>query len=124
MADKRWLAQYDADVQASLQPYPDETLLDFLTALARDHGATPALLFKGTAMSYAQLQRDSSAFASALASLGVTPGDRVALILPNSPQFFVAEIGAWKAGAVVCPINPTYTERELEMALTSTGAAT
>ena len=49
-------------------------------------------------------------------------GDRVALCLPNSPQFIIAEVGAWKAGAIVCPINPTYTDRELQDALNATGA--
>jgi long-chain acyl-CoA synthetase len=124
MADKPWLAQYDADVPRSLQPYPDKTLLDYLSSLARDNGSKPALLFKGAEVSYAQLHRESDAFAAALAALGVRKGDRVALILPNCPQFFVAEIGAWKAGGVVCPVNPTYTERELEHALKATGAET
>src|SRR5262245_21357750 len=103
MADKPWLAHYDADVPGSLQPYPNKTLLDYLVALARDHGDKPALLFKGASMSYARLQGESDACAAALASLGVKRGDRVALILPNCPQFFVAEFGAWKVGAIVCP---------------------
>jgi len=124
MANKPWLAKYDADVPQSLQPYPDKTLLDYLSALARDHASKPALLFKGAEVSYARLQRESDAFAAALVALGVKKGDRVALVLPNCPQFFVAEVGAWKAGAVVCPVNPTYTERELEHALKANGAAT
>ena len=124
MADKPWLAQYDADVPQSLQPYPHKTLLDYLAALAAEHASRPALLFKGAEMSYAQLHRDSNAFAAALAALGVRHGDRVALVLPNCPQFFVAEMGAWKTGAIVCPVNPTYTERELESSLNSTGAQT
>jgi len=122
MADRPWLAHYDADVPRSLHPYPDKTLLDYLSALAREHASKPALLFKGAEMSYAHLHRDSDAFAASLAALGVKKGDRVALILPNCPQFFIAEFGAWKAGAIVCPINPTYTERELESALTANGA--
>ena len=124
MADKPWLAHYDADVPPSLHPYPHKTLLDYLAALAREHAAKPALLFKGAEVSYSQLQLESDACAAALAALGVKHGDRVALILPNCPQFFTAEIGAWKLGAIVCPINPTYTERELEMALTANGADT
>jgi long-chain acyl-CoA synthetase len=124
MADKPWLAQYDADVPHSLYPYPAKTLLDYLAVLAREHTSRPALLFKGAEMSYGQLQRESDAFAAALVALGVKHGDRVALILPNCPQFFVAEIGAWKLGAIVCPINPTYTEREVEAALQANGADT
>ena len=125
MADKKpWLAHYDADVPPSLAPYPDKTLLDYLDALAREQPTRPALLFKGSEVSYDQLQRESDAFAAALAALGVRHGDRVALILPNCPQFFVAEIGAWKVGAIVCPINPTYTEREMEAALQGNSAET
>jgi long-chain acyl-CoA synthetase len=124
MADRPWLAQYDADVPHSLYPYPDKTLLDYLDALAREEPSRPALLFKGAEVSYDQLQHESNAFAAALAALGVRHGDRVALILPNCPQFFVAEIGAWKVGAIVCPINPTYTEREIEAALQGNGAET
>ena len=50
------------------------------------------------------------------------PGDRVALVLPNCPQFFVAEFGVWKAGAITVPLNPTYSERELQQALDATRA--
>jgi long-chain acyl-CoA synthetase len=124
MADQPWLAQYDADVARSLQPYPDKTLLDYLTPLAREHGGKPALLFKGSSVSYAQLESESDACAAALAAMGVQRGDRVALVLPNCPQFFVAEFGAWKAGAIVVPVNPTYTERELEVVLNATQAET
>ena len=122
MANKPWLAQYDADVARSLAPYPDKTLLDYLALLARDHADRPALLFKGAAMSYGQLARESDAFAAVLVESGVRPGDRVALVLPNAPQFFVAQFGAWKVGAIVAPLNPTYTERELEGALSANGA--
>lgn len=119
---KPWLAHYDADVPSSLAPYPDKTLLDYLDDLARDHGARPALLFKGSVMSYAELQAQSTAFAAALVEMGVKPGTRVALVLPNCPQFLVAEFGAWKAGAIVVALNPTYSEREFEQALDSARA--
>ena len=83
-----------------------------------------ALLFKGATVSYGQLDTESTAFAAALWSLGVRKGDRVALLLPNCPQFLIAEFGAWKTGAVVVAVNPTYTERELEQVLDSTRAET
>jgi long-chain acyl-CoA synthetase len=89
-----WLAHYDAGVPATLAPYPERTLLDYLTEAARDHGDRPALLFKGTTITYARLERESDAFAAALAAKGVKRGDRVAICLPNCPQFFVAELGA------------------------------
>ncbi len=119
-----WLEHYDPDVPKTLAPYPDRTLLDYLDALARDHGNRRALLFKGATMTYGELRALSDAFAAALQDMGIRPLDRVALMLPNAPQFFVCEIGAWKAGAIVVPINPIYSERELEATLTSTRAET
>jgi long-chain acyl-CoA synthetase len=120
---RSWLAHYDPDVADTLAPYPDRTLVDLLADLARDHRNTPALFFKGGSVSYGALESQSDAFAAALIALGVARGDRVALLLPNCPQFFVAEFGIWKAGAVVVALNPTYSEPELEVALESTGAS-
>src|SRR5262249_19868692 len=84
----------------------------------------PALLFKGRVIGYLELEQLSDTFASALASLGVKRGDRIALLLPNCPQFLIAELGAWKIGAIVAPLNPTYTERELEGPLREHGIET
>jgi long-chain acyl-CoA synthetase len=117
-----WLAHYDADVAHSIAPYPDKTLIDYLADLSRAHGDRPAVLFKGASVSYRVLETQSDAFAAAVASLGVRPGDRVALLLPNCPQFMIAQFGVWKAGGVVVALNPIYSERELEAALESTGA--
>jgi long-chain acyl-CoA synthetase len=117
-----WLAHYDSYVPQSLAPYPERTLLDVLDGTARERPDHPALLFKGATVSTAELNRLSDAFAAALVDIGVKRGDRVALVLPNAPQFFIAEFGAWKAGAIVVPLNPLYSERELEHALASTGA--
>ncbi len=114
---KPWLAHYDADVPHSLAPYPDVTLLDYLDRLAREHGSRPAVLFKGRTVTYAEIEAASTAFGAALAALGVRKGDRVALVLPNCPQFLIAEFGVWKAGGIVVALNPTYSERELEQAL-------
>ena len=125
MAETRpWLAHYDADVPPTLEPYPERTLLDYLSETAQAHPERPALLFKGHRVSYAELERQTDAFALALTAGGVAPGDRVALCLPNCPQFLIGELGAWKAGAITCPVNPTYTERELQEALSATGART
>ena len=66
----------------------------------------------------------SDACAAAFAALGVRRGDRVALLLPNCPQFFIAEFGAWKIGAIVAPLNPIYTEHELEGPLREHGVET
>src|SRR6185369_12230686 len=98
---KPWLSGYDSGVPHSLAPYPDRTLLDYLDQLSREHGRRAAVLFKGTALSYRELDAQSTAFSAALASRGVRKGDRVALLLPNCPQFLIAEFGIWKAGGVV-----------------------
>jgi len=109
-----WFKHYDEGVPRTLRPYPERTLLDYIADSAREHPDHPAILFKGLRVTYGQLERLSDAFAVALAGLGVKKGDRVALLLPNSPQFIIAEVGAWKAGATVFPLNPIYTESELE----------
>jgi long-chain acyl-CoA synthetase len=119
-----WLDRYDEGVPATLEPYPERTLVDYLSESARNWPDRPALLFKGADITYRQLEADSDAFAAALVAIGVKRGDRVALCLPNCPQFMVAEFAAWKAGAIVCPFNPTYTDREMVEALHATGAET
>jgi len=121
---KSWLAHYDSDVRQTLSPYPDKTLVDYLDAIVRENSGATALLFKGSTVSYGQLDRESTAFAAALWEMGVRKGDRVAILLPNCPQFFVAEFGIWKIGAIVVAVNPTYTEREMEQVLDSTRAET
>jgi len=93
----RWLAHYDPDVPASLAPYSDRTMLDALGDFARTQPNRPALLFKGARVTYGELDRLSDACASAFAALGVRRGDRVGLLLPNCPQFVIAQFGAWKS---------------------------
>jgi long-chain acyl-CoA synthetase len=119
-----WLAHYDEHVPATLEPYPRRTLVDYLAEAARERPAYPALLFKGATVTYGELDRLSDVCAAAFRALGVKAGDRVALLLPNCPQFFVAEFGAWKIGAVAAPLNPTYTEHELEGPLRDHGVET
>src|SRR5262249_45339836 len=109
-----WLSHYDADVPPTLNPYPQETLLAALADFARTQPDHPAILFKGARVTYGELERLSDACASAFSALGVKPGDRVGLLLPNCPQFCIAQFGAWKIGAIVAPLNPIYTEHELE----------
>jgi long-chain acyl-CoA synthetase len=119
-----WLAHYDAGVPRTLAPYPTRTLLEYLADAARERPSDPALLFKGAKVTYGALEALSDACASAFAALGVRRGDRVALLLPNCPQFFIAELGAWKLGAIVAPLNPIYTDRELEGPLREHGIET
>ena len=96
----QWLQHYDQDVPETLSPYPERTLLDDLADAVAERPDAPAVLFKGRTVTYGELDRLSDAFAAALAGLGVAKGDRVALLLPNCPQFLIGELGAWKAEAI------------------------
>ncbi len=124
MEQTPWFNHYDKGVPRTLTPYPERTLLDYVADVAREHPELAALLFKGLRVTYGELERLTDAFAVGLAGLGVKKGDRVALLLPNSPQFIIAELGAWKAGATVLPLNPIYTESELEGPLVNCGPET
>jgi long-chain acyl-CoA synthetase len=122
--EKVWLTHYDEGVPHTLEPFPECTLLDLVQDAARERPDHPALLFKGASLSYGELDRLSDAFAAALVAQGVEKGDRVALLLVNCPQFLIGQLGAWKAGAIVAPMNPLYTERELVQMLNDCGAET
>jgi long-chain acyl-CoA synthetase len=119
-----WLAHYDNGVPATLAPYPNRTLLDYVADVARTHPDRPALLFKGARITYGELEGLSDACAAALAELGVRRADRVALLLPNCPQFVIVELAVWKLAAIVAPLNPVYTDHELEAPLLEHGIET
>jgi long-chain acyl-CoA synthetase len=108
-----WLKHYDAGVPATIGTYPAKTLLDILADTVASRPGAPAVLFKGRAISWGELEAASDALAVALSGFGIAKGDRVAVLLPNCPQFFVVEFAAWKLGAVLVPLNPVYTEDEL-----------
>jgi long-chain acyl-CoA synthetase len=122
MNETPWLGHYDPGVPATLAPYPVRTLLDFVADAAAARPGHPALLFKGSTLSYRALERLSDACAAAFTALGLGRGDRIALLLPNCPQFFIVELGAWKIGAIVAPLNPVYADAEIEAALREGGA--
>jgi long-chain acyl-CoA synthetase len=124
MTAPRWLANYDEGVPFSLEPYPRRSLTDYVREAAGRWPDRPALLFKGSTISYRTLDDQSNALGNALREIGVKRGDRVGICLPNCPQFLIAEFAAWKVGAIACPFNPTYSEREMEDALQATGAET
>ena len=124
MDTKPWLKNYDEGLPRTLQPYPSKTLIDVMQETVKARPSHTAMIYKGTSISYNKLDELSNAFANALISMGVKKGDRVALVMPNIPQFVIAEFGAWKAGAIVACINPLYTEYELTHALNECGAET
>jgi hypothetical protein len=82
------------------------------------------VLFYGASQSYRELDHLTDQFAQALDGLGVRPGDRVGLMLPNIPQMIIGYYGALKLGAIVMPTNPLYLSEELETQLTDSGAET
>ena len=121
--DRRWLQHYDAGVPQHLD-YPRHPAVP---AAGRHRARTPAApctSFFGKRLTYRSLREASDHFAAALQAQGVRKGDRVALLLPNSPQFIIAYYGILKAGAVIVPLNPLYTERELTFHLSDSGAET
>jgi long-chain acyl-CoA synthetase len=111
--DLPWLEHYDGGVPRTLGTYPEKTLVDFVREHARARPDAPALLFKGRPFSWRELDVQSDALAGALQREGVKAGDRVALLLPNCPQFVISEMAIWKLGAIVTPENPVYTDQEL-----------
>src|SRR4030043_2219081 len=122
MSGKPWLEHYDEDVPKTLQPYPEITLIETLRETVKLRPDFPVILFKEAPMSAIELERLSNSLGAALIAKGVQKGDRVALLLPNSPQSFIGLFGIWKAGAIAVPLNPLYTENELEFALKDCGA--
>jgi long-chain acyl-CoA synthetase len=120
----RWRAHYDPGVPHSLAPYPDKTLLDVFAETVRERPAHPVLFFKGHPLAALALDRLSDSFAAALVALGVKKGDRVGVVLPNCPQFLIVELGTWKAGGVLVPLNPIYGDEELAKPLRSSGVET
>src|SRR2546421_2680328 len=121
VAGKPWTRPYDPDVPASLV-YPRVPLQAMLDAAAEDHPNSTATIFFNRKRSYKSISDAAWQFANGLRRLGVKKGDRVALVLPNSPQFVVAFYGALRAGAILVPCNPLYTPPELQHQLADSGA--
>ena len=119
----KYAKNYDADVPASLE-YPRVSLHALLDQAAEIYPASTATIFFNAKKSYRSLSNDAKRFAAGLRSLGVKQGDRVAIDLPNCPQFLVAFFGALRIGAVVVPCNPLYTPPELRYQLADSGAET
>lgn len=98
-------------------PLGEKPLTEYLRHWARTRGNVDALIFYGTTLTYRQLDRMSDAFANVLAAAGVGRGDRVAVLLPNCPQFHIAFFGILKLRAVHVPISPLSGEAELSAQL-------
>ena len=113
MSSKTWHRFYDPGVPPLLE-FEDITLPGFLERSAAEYPDATALIFLNRTMTYRELQADVDRFAAALARLGVGPGIRVAVQLPNLPQTVIAFYAALSLGATVVMTNPLYVEREIE----------
>ena len=113
MSSKTWHRFYDPGVPPVLE-FEDITLPGFLERSAAEYPDATALIFLNRTMTYRELQADVDRFAAALARLGVGPGIRVAVQLPNLPQSVIAFYAALSLGATVVMTNPLYVEREIE----------
>jgi acyl-CoA synthetase (AMP-forming)/AMP-acid ligase II len=103
-------------------PFGELPLSEYLRERARAHAGRVALVFYGAQWTYAELDRESDRFAALLHARGARQGDRVAVFLPNCPQFLIAFYGILKAGCVHVPINPLFKEMELAYELEDSGA--
>jgi long-chain acyl-CoA synthetase len=127
MSDQRderpypWLQHYEEGVPVHLE-LPDRPLTWLLDKAANGHPNQAAFIYYGSRITYAQFSNLANRFAIGLQRLGVQKGDRVAIALPNIPQFPIAFYGALRAGAVVVPTNPLYAEREMQHQLADSGA--
>ena len=132
--EHEWLRYYDAETPHTLS-YPAVALDRFLDDAARNYPDRTAITFVlqyalgervliGRKLSYRHLREQVDRMAAALAAMGVRKGDRVGVMLPNSPQFVVAFYAAMRLGAIVVNVNPTYTAPELQHQLSDSGAET
>lgn len=119
--NKPWFRLWPKDVPKNLE-YPKVPLHAILEKTAKEHPEKAAIAYFEREITYAELDSLSNQFAGALAALGVKKGDRVAVFLPNIPQFVIAYFGVLKAGAILTAISPLHREREVEYQLTDSEA--
>ncbi len=117
-----WLKHYPAGVPAQVRTDVHASLTALLEQAFRSHAARAAFSFMGRSYSFADIDARSLALAACLQRLGLERGERVAVMLPNVPQYPVAVAAILRAGCVVVNINPQYTPRELEHQLKDSGA--
>lgn len=120
--DKFWLKSYPEGVPQTVDPEQFHSLNQLLEDSFRKNAAKPFSVCMDRWMSYAQLDTLSAAMGAWLQSRGLEPGARVAIMLPNVPQFAVAMAGILRAGYTCVNVNPLYTPRELEHQLKDSGA--
>jgi long-chain acyl-CoA synthetase len=118
---KPWLKHYPKEIPAHID-YDERPLQDYLQQAAIKHPDKKAVHFLGKELTYAELYGSALSVANYLLKLGLQKGDRVSVMLPNSPQGVIAYYGALFAGGIVVQTNPLYMERELKHQLGDSGA--
>ena len=122
MTDRPWLAAYPQGVPADIDTTQYSSLVALMDEAFKKYANRVAYSFMGKDVTYAQTDSLSSAFAAYLQGLGLVKGDRVAIMMPNVPQYPVTVAAVLRAGFVVVNVNPLYTPRELEHQLKDSGA--
>ena len=122
MENKPWLKNYPDGVPHNVDPSTYSSLAELLEESFRKHAGSPVSVCMEQWMTYAELDQGSAAIGAWLQSKGLEPGARVALMMPNVPQFLVVMAGILRAGYTCVNVNPLYTARELEHQLKDSGA--
>jgi len=124
MSDRIWLKHYPPGVPADIDTAQFGSLVDLMEESFRKYASRAAYSFMGKDIRYAQVDSLSQALGVYLQGLGMERGDRVAVMMPNLPQYPIAVAAILRAGYVVVNVNPLYTPRELEHQLCDSGART
>ena len=122
MTERIWLADYPAGVPADIDPSQYPSLVALLENSFKQYAGRTAYSFMGKDISYAETDAQSRALAAYLQSLGLARGDRVAIMMPNVPQYPATVAAILRAGYVIVNVNPLYTARELEHQMKDSGA--
>ena len=122
MTERPWLATYPADIPPTIDSAQVPTLVQLLNQAFIEHADKAAMNFMGSQFSFRQIDQASIALAAYLQTLSLVKGDRVALMMPNVPQYAVAVAAVLRAGLVVVNVNPLYTSSELDHQLKDSGA--
>jgi long-chain acyl-CoA synthetase len=119
--NRPWLNNYPVGIPANIDPDTYCSVVEYIKETCSKYAKKPAFSFMGKEISYQQLDKMSSAFGAYLQSRGLEPGDRMAIMLPNVPQYPIALFGALKAGLIVVNTNPLYTPREMDHQFNDSG---
>src|SRR5688500_3279213 len=122
LGNRPWLSSYSPGVPADIDPSQYASLVQLMEESFQKYASRTAYSFMGKEVSYGQTDSLSRALAAYLQGLGLAKGDRVAIMMPNVPQYPVAVAAILRAGYVVVNVNPLYTPRELEHQLKDSGA--